>query len=525
MPTALHMPLFEVYAMFIEAVARGCRPASTPRPERLADEALAAGVRSHGVNAEIAYAGILVPAGARPRAAGVDRSPRASAWSPPTRACGCGRSPWCARWSTPDRLDEAGSMLGELVGPTGGPARQPDVLPVVVRARRRRVYARRPGRSEILFRALAPYHGRLAIAGLAGISMGPVSGYAGRAAHAAGHLDEAEELLREAIATCVDLGLRPNEALARAALGSVLRELDRPGDCAEADAEEATARAIADAIGLVLPTRRRVIEPSGTRRRSSGMASPDPSASQMPGTVARLVAAAAVLVSGLVHLQLYFDGYRNTDDANFGRSFLLNGIASAVLAVALVFRREVIVRLAAAGLLAGTFVAFVASRSDSEFFGFRESGMNPSPQAAVALAAEIVGLVALAATFVRDRCRKVNSVRRRRSPLPSPSSSSPSAGRRCGRGVTPPRPPPRACRHRDHLRLQVHRGHDRVPAGTTVEWVNEDGVAHSLVAEDGSFQSPDVDAGGTFSFTFTEPGTYAYICSIHPSMHGTIVVT
>ena len=110
-------------------------------------------------------------------------------------------------------------------------------------------------RSEILFRALEPYHDRLAIAGLAGISMGPVSGYAGRAAHAAGRLDEAEELLREAVAMCEDLGLRPNEALARADLAEVLRGLDRPGDRAEADAEQAPPRAIADAIGLVLGDR------------------------------------------------------------------------------------------------------------------------------------------------------------------------------------------------------------------------------------------------------------------------------
>jgi Flp pilus assembly protein TadD len=85
--------------------------------------------------------------------------------------------------------------------------------------------------------------------------MGPVSGYAGRAAHAAGYLEEAEELLREAVSACVSLGLRPNEALARSALAAVLCELDRPGDRAEAEAEDAAARSIADAIGMVLPDR------------------------------------------------------------------------------------------------------------------------------------------------------------------------------------------------------------------------------------------------------------------------------
>jgi plastocyanin len=32
-------------------------------------------------------------------------------------------------------------------------------------------------------------------------------------------------------------------------------------------------------------------------------------------------------------------------------------------------------------------------------------------------------------------------------------------------------------------------------------------------------------SGGTFSFTFTQDGTYDYICSIHPSMKGKITVT
>ena len=30
--------------------------------------------------------------------------------------------------------------------------------------------------------------------------------------------------------------------------------------------------------------------------------------------------------------------------------------------------------------------------------------------------------------------------------------------------------------------------------------------------------------GATFSFTFDKPGTYTYICSIHPTMKGTVIV-
>ena len=97
------------------------------------------------------------------------------------------------------------------------------------------------------------------------------------------------------------------------------------------------------------------------------------------GTVCRIGAAVAVLVSGLVHLQLYLDGYRDFPNQSLGRSFLLNVVASAVVAVALVWRRELVVRLAAAGLLVGTLVAFALSRSDRGIFGFTERGLEPSP--------------------------------------------------------------------------------------------------------------------------------------------------
>jgi amicyanin len=64
-----------------------------------------------------------------------------------------------------------------------------------------------------------------------------------------------------------------------------------------------------------------------------------------------------------------------------------------------------------------------------------------------------------------------------------------------------------------------------VPVGTTVTWTNQDEEPHTLAAKDGSFHSPGVDTHGTYSFTFTTPGSYDYICSIHPFMTGTVVVT
>lgn len=64
-----------------------------------------------------------------------------------------------------------------------------------------------------------------------------------------------------------------------------------------------------------------------------------------------------------------------------------------------------------------------------------------------------------------------------------------------------------------------------VPVGATVTWTNHDGEPHTVVADDGSMRSPGLDAGATFSFTYSTPGSFGYICSVHPFMHGTVVVT
>jgi amicyanin len=64
-----------------------------------------------------------------------------------------------------------------------------------------------------------------------------------------------------------------------------------------------------------------------------------------------------------------------------------------------------------------------------------------------------------------------------------------------------------------------------VPAGTTVTWTNQDEEPHTIAAKDGSFHSPGMDTHATYSFTFATPGSYDYICSIHPFMTGTVVVT
>jgi plastocyanin len=64
-----------------------------------------------------------------------------------------------------------------------------------------------------------------------------------------------------------------------------------------------------------------------------------------------------------------------------------------------------------------------------------------------------------------------------------------------------------------------------VSAGTTVTWTNRDEEPHTVAASDGSFHSPGMGTGATFTHTFSTAGTFDYVCSIHPMMHGTVVVT
>jgi plastocyanin len=63
-----------------------------------------------------------------------------------------------------------------------------------------------------------------------------------------------------------------------------------------------------------------------------------------------------------------------------------------------------------------------------------------------------------------------------------------------------------------------------VKAGTRVRWVNQDEEPHTVVSADGLFRSGALDTKDSFSYTFKKPGTYRFICSIHPQMVGTVVV-
>lgn len=61
-----------------------------------------------------------------------------------------------------------------------------------------------------------------------------------------------------------------------------------------------------------------------------------------------------------------------------------------------------------------------------------------------------------------------------------------------------------------------------VKVGTKVIWKNEDSATHTIKSD--IFSSPNLATGDTFEYFFKDKGDFTYICSIHPSMKGTITV-
>lgn len=63
-----------------------------------------------------------------------------------------------------------------------------------------------------------------------------------------------------------------------------------------------------------------------------------------------------------------------------------------------------------------------------------------------------------------------------------------------------------------------------VKTGDTVAFVNDDSTPHTVTASDKSFDSGNMDQNASWKYTFAKAGTYAYICTYHTYMKGTVVV-
>jgi plastocyanin len=64
----------------------------------------------------------------------------------------------------------------------------------------------------------------------------------------------------------------------------------------------------------------------------------------------------------------------------------------------------------------------------------------------------------------------------------------------------------------------------RVKAGATVRWRNQDAAQHTATAFNRSFDSKLLGRGATYARKFSRPGTYAYLCALHPQMTGKVIV-
>ena len=62
-----------------------------------------------------------------------------------------------------------------------------------------------------------------------------------------------------------------------------------------------------------------------------------------------------------------------------------------------------------------------------------------------------------------------------------------------------------------------------VKSGETVEWANADLTPHTATAQ-GMFDSGAINAGASWTHSFTQPGTFPYVCTFHPEMKGVVVV-
>lgn len=87
--------------------------------------------------------------------------------------------------------------------------------------------------------------------------------------------------------------------------------------------------------------------------------------------------------------------------------------------------------------------------------------------------------------------------------------------------LAPPDPVP--------IRIQNYMfggGRVEIAAGQRVLWTNDDPIVHKIVADGAApaFQSPGLDQDDSFAFTFAQPGTYRYHCTLHPKMQGMVVV-
>ena len=116
----------------------------------------------------------------------------------------------------------------------------------------------------------------------------------------------------------------------------------------------------------------------------------------------RTAISASLAASGVVHAYLYIHGYR--DIPAVGPAFLVQGSVFCAVAVLILAGGPAWLQLVAAIGAAGSLVAFALSRTVG-LFGFTETGWQPSPYAAITVVAEVLTLLLVGTTALRQRPR------------------------------------------------------------------------------------------------------------------------
>lgn len=84
------------------------------------------------------------------------------------------------------------------------------------------------------------------------------------------------------------------------------------------------------------------------------------------------------------------------------------------------------------------------------------------------------------------------------------------------------------------VRIVEHAGGDpdafyrpdpiRAHVGEIITWTNLDSDPHDVTARNGLFASGPIANGSSYTWVPRQPGTYKYFCTLHPEMHGIIIV-
>jgi plastocyanin len=63
-----------------------------------------------------------------------------------------------------------------------------------------------------------------------------------------------------------------------------------------------------------------------------------------------------------------------------------------------------------------------------------------------------------------------------------------------------------------------------VKRGSRIVWNNDDLFPHTVTATDETFDSGSIPASSSWTFVATQPGTHVYVCALHPTMQGRLII-